>query len=120
LTLRIGSPVRGFTRYALSPYEAAGISIPAGDRVLILYGAENRDERRYEDADRFDVKRDTRDHVAFGHGVHRCAGAHLAQLEMEALLRALVSQVRSTEVGEPEVLMSNMLCGYRGFSASFR
>jgi cytochrome P450 len=118
--LRIGSPVRGFTRYALSPYEAEGVSIPQGDRVLILYGAANRDERRYEDADRFDVKRDTRDHVAFGHGVHRCAGAHLAQLEMEALLRALVSKVRSIEVGEPRVLMSNMLQGYQSFSASFR
>lgn len=119
-SLRIGSPVRAFTRYAVSPYEAEGISIPAGDRVLILFGAANRDDRRYQDPDRFDIGRDTRDHVAFGHGVHRCAGAYLAQLEMEALLRALVAQVRSIEVSEPTVLLSNMLCGYQSFRAAFR
>jgi cytochrome P450 len=75
--------------------------------------------RRYEDPDRFDLMRDARDHVAFGHGVHRCAGGHLAQLELEALLRALVLRVRRIEVGEPEILMSNVLRGYRAFPASF-
>ena len=117
--LRLGSPVRGFARFASKPYAAEGISIPAGDRVLILYGAANRDERRYQDADRFDALRDARDHVAFGHGVHRCAGGHLAQLEMESLLRALVARVRSIEVGEPRPLMSNMLHGHAGFRAAF-
>jgi len=96
------------------------VSIPQGERVLILYGAANRDERRYAEPDRFDVTRDSRDHVAFGHGVHRCAGGHLAQLEMEALLRALVARVRHIEVGEPRMLMSNMLHGYEAFEASFQ
>ncbi|MBW2242079.1 MAG: cytochrome P450 [Deltaproteobacteria bacterium] len=118
--LRVGSPVRGFTRFAAKPYEADDVSIPQGERVLILYGAANRDERRYAEPDRFDVTRDSRDHVAFGHGVHRCAGGHLAQLEMEALLRALVARVRHIEVGEPRMLMSNMLHGYEAFEASFQ
>jgi len=60
-------------------YQAGEVRIPAGERVLLLYGAANRDERRFAEPDRFDVTRDARDHVAFGHGVHRCAGGHLAQ-----------------------------------------
>ncbi|HEU4431537.1 MAG TPA: cytochrome P450 [Myxococcota bacterium] len=117
--LRIGSPVRAFTRLAESDYDAEGVSIPKGARVLILYGSANRDERRYADPDRFDVTRDARDHVAFGHGAHRCAGAHLAQLELESLLRAMVARVRHIDVGEPEPLVSNVLHGFRAFPASF-
>jgi cytochrome P450 len=117
--LRYESPVRAFTRFAEERYEAGEVRIPAGARVLILYGSANRDERRYADPDRFDVTRDARDHVAFGHGVHRCAGGHLAQLELEALLGALVRRVRRIEVGEPEVLMSNLLRGWRSFPAAF-
>lgn len=117
--LRLGSPVRAFTRLAVAPYEAGGVPIPEGDRVLILYGAANRDERRYEDPDRFDVTRDARDHLAYGFGVHRCAGAHLAQLELESLLRAVVARVRHIEVGEPRALMSNILSGYQSIAATF-
>jgi cytochrome P450 len=118
--LRFESPVRAFTRFAESDYEAGDISIPKGDRVLILYGSANRDERRYREPDRFDVSRDARDHVAFGHGVHRCAGGYLAQLEMESLLRALVARVRRIEVGHATPLMSNVLRGHASFRAAFR
>jgi cytochrome P450 len=118
--LRFESPVRGFTRLAVEPYQAGEVSLPAGARVLVLYGSANRDERRYRDPDRFDITRDARDHVAFGHGVHRCAGGHLAQLELESLLRALVARVRRIEVGEPEVLMNNVLRGWRRLPARFR
>lgn len=118
--LRFEAPVRGFTRFAAEPYEAGEVRIAERERVLLLFGAANRDERRYADPDRFDVGRDARDHLGFGHGVHRCAGGHLAQLELEALLRALLARVERIEVGEPEVLMSNVLRGYRSFRASFR
>jgi cytochrome P450 len=118
--LRLGSPVRGFSRLAVAPYEEGDVAIPEGDRVLILYGAANRDERRFDDPDRFDVTRDARDHLAFGTGVHRCAGGHLAQLELESLLRAVVARVRSIEVGEPRMLMSNLLHGHEAFSVTFR
>jgi cytochrome P450 len=119
-TLRFEAPVRGFTRFAVKPYQADEVSISEGERVLVLFGSANRDERRYADPDRFDVTRDARDHLGFGHGVHRCAGGHLAQLELEALLRALVARVRCIEVGTPEPLMSNVLRGWRSFPASFR
>ena len=118
--LRFESPVRAFTRFAEGSYSAGGVSIPAGARVLILYGSANRDERHYPEPDRFELTHDARDHLAFGQGVHRCAGGHLAQLELEALLGALVARVARIEVGEPEILMSNMLRGYRSFSAALQ
>jgi cytochrome P450 len=117
--LRFEAPVRAFTRFATKPYHTDGISIPENERVLVLFGSANRDERRYAEPDRFDVTRDARDHVGFGHGVHRCAGGHLAQLELEALLRALVARVRRIEVGAPTPLYSNVLRGYRSFPVCF-
>jgi cytochrome P450 len=117
--LRFEAPVRAFTRFATKPYHADAVAIPEGERVLVLFGSANRDERRYADPDRFDVTRDARDHLGFGHGVHRCAGGHLAQLELEALVRALASRVRRIEVGMPVPLLSNVLRGYRSFQASF-
>ena len=118
--LRLEAPVRAFTRLAVKDYSVDGTTIAAGDRVLILYASGNRNERRYAEPDRFDVTRDAKDHLAFGHGVHRCAGAYLAELEMEALLRAMVVRVAHIEVGEPEVLLNNVLRGYRSFPASFQ
>jgi len=118
-TLRYESPVRGFTRLAVADYDAGGTCIPAGDRVLVLFGSANRDERHFENPDRFDVTRDAKDHVGYGYGVHRCAGAYLAQMEMEALLRALVTHVRTIEVGPPVPLLNNVLRGHASFPATF-
>ena len=117
--LRLESPVRAFTRLAVEDYDVDGTVIPAGDRVLVMFAAANRDERRYPDPDRFDVTRDAKDHLGFGHGVHRCAGSYLAELEMESLLRAMAARVRRIEVGKPAVAMNNVLRGYGAFRASF-
>jgi len=118
-SLRIGTPIRAFTRLANADYRAGEVFVPAGDRVVILYAAANHDERRYSDPGMFDIERDARDHVAFGHGVHRCAGAHLAQLEMECLLDAMARKVTTVDVGDPTPFPSNMLAGFASFSASF-
>lgn len=118
--LRLESPVRAFSRLAVADYQVDRTVIPAGDRVLIMYGAANRDERRFADPDRFDVTRDARDHLGFGHGVHRCAGSYLAELEMDALLRAMVARVERIEIGAPALALNNVLRGYRGFRVSFR
>jgi cytochrome P450 len=118
--LRLEAPVRAFSRLTAGDYDVGGTIIPAGARVLVLFGSANRDERRYADPDTFDVTRDAKDHVGFGHGVHRCAGAFLAQLEMQSLLRAMASRVRRIEVGEPELMLNNVLRGYRSFAATFR
>jgi cytochrome P450 len=117
--LRYEAPVRAFSRLAAADHDVGGTTIRAGDRVLVIFGSANRDERRYEDPDRFDVTRDAKDHVGFGHGVHRCAGAFLAQLEMQSLLRAMASRVRRIEVGDAEPMLNNVLRGYRSFPVAF-
>ena len=66
------------------------------------------------------MHRDARDHLGFGHGVHRCAGSHVAQLEMQSLLRAMAARVATIEVGPPEIGFNNVLYGYRSFRASLR
>jgi len=115
--LRIGSPVRAFTRLADTEYENEGVRIPAGGRVVILYGAANHDERKYPEPAAFNVERNPKDHVSYGYGVHRCAGAHLAQLEMECLLDAMARKVERIEVEEPTPFPSNMLSGFASFEA---
>jgi cytochrome P450 len=117
--LRFEAPVRAFSRFAVEDYDVGGTTIPAGDRVLVLYASGNRDERHYPHPDRFDVTRDAKDHLGFGYGVHTCAGGYLAQLEMQSLLRAMRGRVRKIEVGEPVVAMNNVLRGHRSFRASF-
>lgn len=118
--LRLDAPVRAFSRYAVADYDVAGTTIPAGSRVLILFASGNRDERRFPDPDAFDLRRDAREHLGFGHGVHRCAGSHVAQLEMQSLLRAMVRRVATIEVGDAELGRNNVLYGYQRFRARFR
>jgi len=118
--LRLEAPVRAFSRLAIEDYDVDGTTIPAGDRVLVIYASACRDERHYAEPDRFDVMRDAKDHLAFGTGVHRCAGAYLALLEMQALLRAMVTRVCHIEVDDPVAALNNVLRGYRSFRASFR
>ncbi len=117
--LRIGTPVRAFTRLADTDYREGDVFVPEGDRVVILYAAANHDERHYPNPEVFDVERNAKDHVAFGFGVHRCAGAHLAQLEMECLLDAMVRKVTTIEVADPTPFPSNMLSGFASFRAGF-
>lgn len=110
--VRIDSVIRGFSRYAAHDTEITGVPIPAGARVLVLYAAANRDERHFSDPDIFDVARNNRDHVGFGHGVQTCAGNNLARLEMESLLKALIEQVDEIKAGRPQVAMNNSLYGF--------
>lgn len=117
--LRIGTPVRAFTRLARTGYEADEVQVPAGDRVMILYAAANHDERHYPNPAVFDIERDAKDHVAFGHGVHRCAGAHLAEMEMQCLLDAMARKVTTVAAGQPTIFPSNMLSGFSSLPAAF-
>jgi cytochrome P450 len=73
------SPVQG--RWLTEGIELHGRSIPADSRVLLLTGSAGRDDRIYPDADRFDIRREFKQHVAFGYGIHFCLGAALARME---------------------------------------
>lgn len=110
--VRLESPIRGFTRTVSRDTELEGIRLKQDDRVLILYASANRDERRWEDPEAFDVKRPLPDHVGFGHGIHACAGMQLARLEMKCILSAMLRKVAQIEVGEPTLAMNNVLRGF--------
>ncbi|MGD1169642.1 cytochrome P450 [Mycobacterium seoulense] len=91
--VRYESPLRAFARLARRDTRIAGVPIPAGSRVLVMYASANRDEREWNDPDTFDIRRDAGRHLGFGNGTHACAGQALARLETAAMLRALVDRV---------------------------
>ena len=81
--IRIGTPIRSFSRHTSKPVEIAGHQIPKGARVMMLYASANRDEAVFAQAGQFNIeRRNARRHLAFGAGIHMCAGMHLALLEI--------------------------------------
>jgi cytochrome P450 len=112
-SVRHSSVLRWFSRVAVEDYPVGDSFVPRGERVMLLYGAANRDERHYPDPDRFDVTRDARDHLAWGTGPHMCAGMHLARIEMEVLLEALVEAGVTLTAGE---LVAGTNAGLYGFA----
>ncbi len=109
---RLASPIRGFTRRLARDAEIAGVALPRGGRVLMLFGAANLDERRYPDPERFDLERPPGGHLGWGNGPHTCVGIHLAKQEMAALLRALIARVETIELaGPPTRIRNNTLQG---------
>jgi cytochrome P450 len=111
--IRLESPVQGFSRRLTRDTAWGSQFLPQGARVLLLYGSANRDERRWEQPRRFEITRANNDHIGFGHGVHACAGANLARLEMAALLTAMVSRIEEIRIDSCEVLINNFLRGFR-------
>ena len=109
--LRIEPPVQRFTRCATREVELAGEVLPEGARIAVLFGSANRDERRFDDPDRFDVTRNPHDHLSFGRGVHRCVGANLAQEEIKAVLDSLADRVERFDVTERVWRRNNALHG---------
>jgi cytochrome P450 len=100
--MRHVAPIQGFFRTARVAYAVGDATIPAGARTMLLYGAANRDPRRYDHPDRFDVRRNPTDHLAFGSGIHYCLGAHLARLECQVVLEALAERVAEIRLaGQP-------------------
>ncbi len=100
--LRFVSPVVYMRRTATRDTELGGRKIRAGDKVVMYYGSANRDESVFRDPDRFDVARAPNPHVAFGGGgAHFCLGAHLARVEIEAMLREILLRLPDIEPAGP-------------------
>ena len=84
--VRFEPPLRAFARSVGQQTEIAGVTIPAGARVLVMYASANRDEREWDEPAVFDIRRDAGRQIGFGQGAHACAGQGLARLETTALL----------------------------------
>jgi cytochrome P450 len=90
-SLRYNSPVHATAfRFAAEPLDIEGTRIQVGDSVQVSLAAASRDPLRFPDPDRFDLRRPTRGHLAFGHGPHHCLGAPLARAEAAVALRLLL------------------------------
>ena len=119
--LRYTTPVINFRRTAMEDTVIRGTAIAAGDKLMVFYGAANRDEDVFVDPDRFDVGRDPNPHMAFGGGgPHLCLGMHVARLEIKAMLRELLT--RLTDLGSggpPRPFASNFIAGVNSMPIVF-
>ena len=91
-TLRFEPTGPHVARYMAQDFECYGATVPAGSAMLLLFGAANRDPRRYQDPDNFDIHRDNISHLTFGKGLHYCLGANLARLEGRVALDELLNR----------------------------
>jgi len=91
---RLGSPNQGLFRLATQDSELAGVPVPKGSTLWVMFGSANRDESVFPNPDRFDPGRaNMKDHVAFGRGAHFCIGAPLARLELRVLLDRVLESI---------------------------
>jgi cytochrome P450 len=100
-TLRLESPLRAQFRMARVATELAGVEIPAGGSIMLLPGACNRDPRVFVNPDEFDIDRtNARQHIAFGHGIHTCAGAPLARAEGRVTINRFLDRTAEIAISE--------------------
>lgn len=112
-TVRWMSPAQSFFRTASQDTEIGGTSIAEGTKILLLLGSANRDPRRWENPDAFDIRRDPIGHAGFGSGIHMCVGQNLARLEGEVVLEALARRAAAIElIGPPKLRYNNTLRGF--------
>ena len=122
--VRLASPVTYMRRTVTNPLTLSGQDFDAGDKLILFYGAANRDPRVFDDPETFDVRRDPNPHVGFGGpGPHFCLGAHLARRELSVIFRQLFTRLPDIEVtGEPvylEALGVPLVGGIKRLPVSF-
>ncbi len=118
--LRMSAPVMYFRRLATQDVELRGRVIRAGQKVTLWYPSANRDEEHFSDPDRFDIRRDPNDHLAFGVGQHFCLGAHLARLEIRVMFEELLQRLPDIELeSEPRLLRSHFIDGVKSMPVRF-
>jgi cytochrome P450 len=112
--IRWQTPVTHMRRTATQDVEVGGQLIRAGEKIVMWYISGNRDESVFPDAERFDVRRENaRRHIGFGHGIHRCVGARLAEVQIAAVIDEIVERgLRPVMAGSPARLASPFLHGF--------
>jgi cytochrome P450 len=119
--LRYASPVIYMRRTATRDAEIAGTKIAAGDKVVMYFGAANRDPAKFDRPDVLDLARTPNEHIAFGGGPHVCLGQHLARIEIDAILAEVLTRMRDLEIlAPPEWLASTFISGPKAMPVRFR
>lgn len=104
--LRFEPPGPIIGRYVARDIELYGQTVPAGSAMLLLAHSANRDERRFDDPDRFDIHRTMGQHITFGHGVHFCLGASLARIEGRIAVEEVLKRFPEWEIDLPNAHMA--------------
>jgi cytochrome P450 len=119
--IRFESPVQTFFRTTTRSVELGGVPIEEGEKVLMLLGAANRDPRRWEQPDDYDIERRNAGHVGFGYGIHQCVGQVLVRLEGDCVLSALARKATSIEITGPiERRFNNTMRGLASLPVTMR
>jgi 4-methoxybenzoate monooxygenase (O-demethylating) len=120
-TLRLAPPAPMIGRTTTRAVEIGGVALGEREKVFLLIGAANRDPRRWEHPDEFDITRNTAGQLAFGLGPHFCVGHAVARLEAEVVLSALIERVEHIEItGEQVPELNNWLYGPRHLPVTVR
>ncbi len=118
--VRYETPVQTFFRTTTRPVEIGGVPLEPGRKILVFMGAANRDPRRWDRADEYDITRPVAGHVGWGVGIHACVGMALARMEGECLLGALARQVTTIALaGDPIRRCNNTLRGLSSLPIRF-
>jgi cytochrome P450 len=96
--LRYDPPIQLTSRNAVGDLVFSGVHMADGVELNLMFGAANRDGEKFDDPERFDIRRDASGHVSFGHGTHFCLGATLARLEAEVVFRGLATRMSRLEL----------------------
>lgn len=114
--IRFVTPIHNMCRVAARDTEVAGVVVPKGHQVVLMYGSANRDAAHFDDPERLDVTRHPNPHIAFGFGTHFCLGAALARLEIKTFFEELLRRVERfsmTPGTEPEEMPNAFVYGLR-------
>jgi cholest-4-en-3-one 26-monooxygenase len=120
--LRWVSPIKNMNRNATRDVELHGQTIRAGQNVLLLYPAANRDETVFADPETFDIRRSPNDHVAFGFGAHLCLGHRLARAELAGMVDRLLDRFDDLALASDAPLplrVSNFIVGFESMPVRF-
>ncbi len=99
--LRLEPPIQNIARTVSRDVCLHGVTVAAGERVLLGWGSANRDSALFDDVDDFVLDRPRNPHLAFGDGIHRCLGANLARLEMRVVLEEVIKRIPGYEITDP-------------------
>jgi cytochrome P450 len=119
--LRYTTPVIYMRRTAKRDTVLAGEQILGGQKVVMYFGSANRDPEKFERPEELDLSRTPNEHIAFGTGPHGCLGQHIARIEIDAILREVLTRMDDIHLaGAPEWLLSNFISGPKRMPVRFR